>query len=102
MNHIDGDKLNNAASNLEWCTQSENQEHAYKMGLNGPEKANEKTRKKVLQINEDGAVIKEWESMSDAARALGLQVSNISHCCNGRIKRTGGYKWSLDTSTPTK
>jgi hypothetical protein len=33
VNHIDGDKLNNFAGNLEWCTSSENQIHAYRLGL---------------------------------------------------------------------
>jgi len=35
VNHIDGDKLNNALWNLEWCTKSENHLHAHKIGLKG-------------------------------------------------------------------
>lgn len=33
VNHIDGIKSNNNASNLEWCNNSENQIHAVKNGL---------------------------------------------------------------------
>lgn len=33
INHKDGNKLNNAVDNLEWCNRSENMLHAYKIGL---------------------------------------------------------------------
>lgn len=33
INHKDADKLNNEATNLEWCTPKENSEHASKNGL---------------------------------------------------------------------
>jgi hypothetical protein len=33
INHVDGNPSNNRADNLEWITRSENQKHAYRLGL---------------------------------------------------------------------
>ena len=40
-------------------------------------------------------VIKEWPSMAEAERQLGIRQSNISACCRGvnRLKSAGGFKW---------
>jgi hypothetical protein len=54
INHIDGNKLNNSISNLEWCTHSHNMKHAFDTGLinntgikNGMSKL---TKENVIQI----------------------------------------------------
>ena len=47
----------------------------------------------ILQFTKDGTLIKEWPSLSDAYRQLGISQSNICHCLKGRKKSAGGYNW---------
>ena len=96
VNHIDGNRENNTAANLEWCTASENEKHAHRLGLNGVEPMLKATRKRVVQKDPNGRPLRVWKSMSEAARSVGVDVSGISFCCSGRIKSCGGYLWNLE------
>jgi group I intron endonuclease len=49
--------------------------------------------KPVIQYNLDGEFIREWESASEAARALGKLPSSIIHCCNKRPNYNTAYKY---------
>lgn len=49
INHIDGNKLNNNVSNLEWCTESQNTQHAYNLKLIVPLKWYENERSKLTK-----------------------------------------------------
>ena len=88
INHIDCDKSNNHASNLEWCSQSENIQYAYDIGTKRPPHM-----RRVGQYDDNGNLISIWESESEAGRALGIQQSNIYKVCRGKRKKTGGFNW---------
>lgn len=87
VNHIDGDKSNNSADNLEWCTPRENMIHGFKHGLcYRPETSG--CPKRRIEIIETG---EQFESVSDCARFLGSATSNIFACLSGKRKTCRGY-----------
>lgn len=50
VNHIDGNKLNNHADNLEWATGSENQAHAVRTGLRSIQVGEQASQAKLTQL----------------------------------------------------
>ena len=49
--------------------------------------------KKVIQYDLKGNFIKEWDSVSDAARTLNVSISNIRDVCTGKTKTALGFIW---------
>ena len=94
VNHISGIKTDNSISNLEWCTNSENQLHAYKIGLKHNKiGCNNKKSKPIIQYDLKKNFIKEWANKREIERILGLDSSNISKCCKGKQRICKGYIW---------
>lgn len=87
INHIDEDKNNNFAANLEWSTPSENTNHA-----TGNYRRMMKLGNRVYQYDLSGVLINTWNSVRECGRN-GYSKSAIGDACNNG-KAYYGYSWS--------
>ena len=108
VNHIDGNKENNAASNLEWVTNIENQRHRIDIlkkdnkGENNPMYGVSGENSPVfkgyiyqidLKTNE---VIGKYAGSGEAAKAVSTQPCSILKVLNKSNRTCKGYKWTRD------
>lgn len=89
VNHKDENKENNTVSNLEWCTESENQNAGTMRERQS--KAHDKDKKPVAMYDANGNLLDAWESVAAGAKAFNMKdKSNFRKWANGSRKPSNG------------
>lgn len=92
VNHIDGDTENNHVSNLEWVTEKQNMEHAWRTGL--CENIVKAKSKPVINLDTG-------ERFSSALEAdkhySGKHTGAVSCAARGKHRIAYGYRWAFET-----
>ena len=89
VNHIDEDKTNNRADNLEWMSRADN----VRYGTGSQRKRT--PMRKVEQLTIDGQHVAYFDSIKEASEATGVHTRHIGGCCRNEYgaKTAGGYRW---------
>ena len=99
VNHIDGDKTNNAMYNLEWVTGSENMMHAKTMGLwNGNGENNGNAKYTDAQIEEVCKYLQEGKLTNlQISEITGVTPAMVSMVKIGKVRCEQSYKYHWET-----
>lgn len=91
VNHINEDKLDNRAENLEWCTRQYNVRYGSRT-----ERQKRAISKPVVQLDLSRNKVARFDSAMQAERELTLSHSSIAACCKSKRKTCGGYRWQYE------
>lgn len=92
VNHIDGNRRNNASANLEWCTCAENIRHSFKMGMSKPIRGSDNKLSKGVQcISADGDIVHEYASIREAALGIGVSRQSIEDTLYRKRRTCRGF-----------
>lgn len=99
VNHINHNRHDNRAVNLEWISRADNNKHAHQ------KEGRKSTKQPILRYNldENGDIIqdsvKEYDCVNSARAEFG---SHVSGCLRGQYKTAYGYFWVYKNPRPHK
>lgn len=88
VNHINENKQDNRAENLEWCSREYNVNYGTRT-----DRQRQKLSKPVVQLSKSGERVSHYPSLVEAERTTGFNRSSISACCRGERNQAYGYQW---------
>ena len=88
VNHINEDKADNRACNLEWTTAMENSNFGTRN-----ERMAKALSKPIGQYTRAGELVKTWPSLTEIGKQTGFSIGNISQAANGKLKTAYGFIW---------
>lgn len=91
INHINENKLDNKAINLEWCDGKYNLHYGNR--VQRILKTKEPTFKKIKQKDLQGNTIKIWKNIIEIQKETNFNKQSIYKCCKGKHKSANGYIW---------
>lgn len=86
VNHIDGNKLNNCVSNLEWVTNQENIDHSWKIGLRSKD-ISERSKLRSIEILDTETGIF-YNSIKEVSFSLGKRGKKMDSCYTISTKKS--------------
>jgi len=105
VNHKDGNPRNCTLENLEWCTNSENRIHAYRVLKRTPSGAGKfgelhHNSRRVVAKSIGTGEIRRFAAYSEAARHLGCAARDVSACVRGEQRSAAGWMFMAGDAVP--